>query len=693
MMTKSLLLEIGLEEVPARFVRAAVQQLENKVVEWLKDTRIVHGRVEAYATPRRLAVLVEQVAHTQTNRLQKIKGPSYKIGVDYNGDWTQAALGFAGSHGVTPEQFVLEYVGDTQYVYVLKNEQGAATSTLIGDGLKSIICSMTFPKLMRWGEQPFKFIRPIRWIVALLGSEIIPFSLAGVVSNNVSYGHRFLGEKVVISEADQYVERLRDQHVIVDIEQRRHLIMTQIQHLEAAHSWKIQVEQHLLEEVLFLVENPTTLFGKFDRSFLNIPAQVLMTSMREHQRYFPVVDHSGQLLPYFVTVRNGDDKNIDVIARGNEKVLRARLADAQFFYKEDQKLKIEDAIVKLDNIAFHEQLGMIGDKVRRICCIATILSMKLGLCSDQVQAIDRAAHLCKFDLVTHMVHEFPELQGVMGEDYARKKGELPEVCQAIKEHYLPKHKGDSLPETLAGCIVSLADKIDTITGCFSISISVTGSHDPYGLRRQATAIVNILAEKKLGFMLSDLLHAAIKVHEDTREMAIKSSEVYDSIGSFFSLRVQKMLLDHNVTYDIANAVIAAGCDDVVCMVQRAHVLMKASQSEKNFKNIVHAFHRVGQLAAQAQYDEIQSDLFVENAERELYKIYKSIVDSYKLALQDHETEKAFNMIVQWEKPITQFFQSVMVMTEEKHIRENRLALLLLLDKQLKRFSHFEKILV
>lgn len=484
-MSKDLLFEIGLEEVPARFLRAAMDQLQDKLVKWLEASRIAHGEVTAYATPRRLAVMVQQVAVKQEDVSEEVKGPSRKIALDENGGWSKAALGFARSQGVDPETFTFKELGGVEYIYVTKNSVGVETKSILSEGLLGILTSMTFPKNMRWGAHEFKFVRPIKWLVALLGDEIVDLEITGVKAGNITRGHRFLGGEAVVGEASAYREVLRAQHVIVDVNERQEMIVSQIQALAQEQDWNIAIKDDLLEEVLFLVETPTVLYGTFDASFLNIPQDVLITSMREHQRYFPVLDKQGQLLPYFVTVRSGDSRSLDVIARGNEKVLRARLSDAKFFYEEDQKLQIKDALSKLESIVFHEELGTIGDKVRRIRRISDQLSAKLAVSADAADSVSRAADICKFDLVTQMVYEFPELQGVMGEDYARKAGEKEEVAKAVFEHYQPRFSGDAVPSTQAGSIVSIADKIDTIVGCFSIGIIPTGSQDPYALRRQA----------------------------------------------------------------------------------------------------------------------------------------------------------------------------------------------------------------
>lgn len=689
-MSKDLLFEIGLEEVPARFLRAAMEQLQDKLVKWLDASRIAHGEVTAFATPRRLAVWVQNVADKQEDVSEEVKGPSRKIALDDSGQWSKAALGFAKSQGVDPESFTFKELGGVEYIYVTKNSVGVDTKSILSEGLLGILTSMTFPKNMRWGAHEFKFVRPIKWMVAMLGSETVDLEITGVKAGNVTRGHRFLGGEAVIPEASAYRDVLREQHVIVDVNERQEMIVSQIQALAREKDWNIAIKDDLLEEVLFLVETPTVLYGSFDSSFLHIPQEVLITSMREHQRYFPVLDKQGQLLPYFVTVRSGDSRSLDVIARGNEKVLRARLSDAKFFYEEDQKLQIKDALSKLESIVFHEELGTIGDKVRRIRRISDQLSAKLNVSADAADSVSRAADICKFDLVTQMVYEFPELQGVMGEDYARKAGEKEHVAKAVFEHYQPRFAGDSVPSTMVGSIVSIADKIDTIVGCFSIGIIPTGSQDPYALRRQAAGIVQIILEHKLPVTLSDVFGVALEVHENIRVLKRSTDEIRKDLKEFFGLRVKK-LLSEDQRYDVVDAVITAGFDHVVSVVSRGHALMNAVESVQDFKTTVESFNRVSNLAAKAGKAAANAELFTESEENKLYEAWNAIRADYHAALQAADGERSLSLLSGLREPITGFFDSVMVMAEDEAVRANRLALLSGIDGDLKRYADFTKL--
>lgn len=688
-MAKDLLFEIGLEEMPARFIRAAVEQLQDKMSKWLKENVITFEKIEGYATPRRLAILVKGVAEKQEDVHEEVKGPARKIALDDQGAWSKAALGFARSQGVEPDQFTFKELNGVEYIYVSKNLIGQPTSSLLTEGLLGILHSMNFPKNMRWANYDFKFVRPIRWLVALFGTDVVSLEIAGVTSGNTTRGHRFLSGELTIDEPANYVELLRSGHVIADIKEREDMITAQIEALASQKNWVIDVKEDLLEEVLFLVETPTVLFGSFDPSFLNIPQEVLITSMREHQRYFPVLDEKGSLLPYFVTVRNGNNVSLDVIARGNEKVLRARLSDAKFFYDEDQKLKIEDALSKLESIVFHEELGTIGDKVRRIRSNSDKLVGMLNVESPVALSVARTAEICKFDLVSQMVYEFPELQGVMGQDYALKAGEAPEVARGIFEHYQPRFAGDAAPSSVVGAIVSIADKLDTIIGTFSIGIVPTGSQDPYGLRRQAAGIVQTILEHKWSISLEDLFQAAIATHEQFHELKRSKLEILRDLHDFFGLRVKKILSDE-LRYDVVDAVMAADFNTVVSVVARGQALMEAV-GQDGYKQIVESFGRVSNLAAKAEVVQINKELLTEKEEVHLYEAWSTVTMHYSELMGQNKAAEALGFLASLHDDITAFFDAVMVMAEDEKVRNNRLALLALIHKDLSTFADFSKL--
>lgn len=691
-MAKDLLLEIGLEEVPARFVRGAIEQLKEKTMKWLADSRLSYTQVEAFATPRRLAVRITQLAEKQEDIVEEVKGPSKKIAYDENGALSKPALGFAKSQGVDPEALFVRELAGVEYVYAYKSSKGVETVSLLPEVLPTLITSLHFPKNMRWGSYELRYIRPIRWLVALFGTEVVPFELAGVQTGNVSQGHRFLGVDTVIEEPAVYVERLRAQYVIADIEERQAAIETGIAQLAEANGWHIAVKDDLLEEVLFLVETPMALSGSFDPSFLNIPQEVLITSMREHQRYFPVLDADGRLLPHFVTVRNGDKLALDVVSKGNEKVLRARLSDAKFFYEEDKRLEIPTALAKLENIVYHEELGTVGDKVRRIRAIADRIAQHLRLDEQTIRDVSRTADICKFDLVSQMVYEFPELQGIMGEDYARKAGENEAVSRGIMEHYSPRNADDQPASSITGAVVGIADKIDSIAGCFSIGIIPTGSQDPYALRRQAAGIVSTLLAHGFELPLPELFRIALETYAE-RGLKREAHEIAHDLQEFFALRIKNVLSEQAVKYDVIDAILGAGSEDVKRTVLRALTLQSAinDKGKTEFRLVVEAFNRVCNLAAKADTRQVDAMLFAEATEGDLYTAWQAANGSYVVAYAEGRMSEALSALSTLREPIAAFFDKVMVMADDEAVRRNRLALLGLIGDDVKQFADFSKL--
>jgi glycyl-tRNA synthetase beta chain len=651
---------------------------------------VKHEQVECFGTPRRIAVRIQGVAEKQQDVNEEVKGPSQKIAIDENGNWSKAALGFAKSQSVDPEQLFFKEIAGVQYVHAAKSSLGIATDSMLSDGLVSVIQSLNFPKNMRWGGHELKFVRPIRWLVALFGETVIPLEIAGIISGRTTLGHRFLGANVDITSPAAYESLLKEQFVYANMDEREQIITKQIQDLAKQKGWTIAMKPDLLEEVIFLVEYPTVLFGTFDPDFLRIPQQVLITSMREHQRYFPVLDSSGSLLPFFVTVRNGNATALEQVAKGNEKVLRARLQDARFFYQEDQKMSIQNALNRLETIVFHEELGSIGDKVRRIVAISNALAQLLHLELLTAKHVQRAAEICKFDLVSQMVYEFPELQGIMGEDYALKAGENDAVAKAILEHYQPRFSGDASPAGIIGAIVSIADKIDSIVGCFSIGIIPTGSQDPYALRRQAAGIVQIILEHNLPCKLSDLFVIALSTHQKAGLLKRDSEEISKDLMDFFSLRIRNVLTERQTRYDIIDAVLAAGFDSLSSVVRKAAALSAYVQAA-DYKGILESFNRVGNLAAKASMQEVNHVLFQEAAEGQLFEAWQSMHKTYLAHMTTEAEADALFTLSKLKVPITAFFDGVMVMAEDEYVKRNRLALLLHIAEDLKQFADFSKL--
>ncbi|MEH6941220.1 glycine--tRNA ligase subunit beta [Bacillus sp. JJ722] len=688
MSKKDLLLEIGLEELPARFVTDSIEQLSNKVEAWLKEKKISFTAIQKYSTPRRLAILVTDVNEMQEDTQEEAKGPAKKIALDTEGNWSKAAIGFARGQGVAVEDIYFKEIKGVEYVHVQKFTKGQQVKELLVE-LKDIITSLSFPKNMRWADQDLRFVRPIKWMIALFGQDVVPFSITDVATSNTTLGHRFLGEKIVIETPASYQEKLEEQYVIADATKRKEMILSQLKQLEQENGWVIPVDEELLEEVNNLVEYPTALFGKFEKEYLELPDRVLITSMKEHQRYFPVKNQNGELLPFFVTIRNGNSDGIEIVARGNEKVLRARLADADFFYREDQTKDIASCLKKLETIVYQEEIGTLAEKVSRVRALTNSLSDILATDAETKQCADRTAEIAKFDLVTGMVYEFPELQGYMGERYARIKGEREVVAVAINEHYMPRHADDSVPPSEVGAIVSVAEKMDTITSCFAIGNIPTGSQDPYALRRQASGIVQILVEKNWEIRLETLVDLSLKLVESAGIAKSSVEEIREAIITFFNARIKHLLNEKEVRYDLIDAVLAGQVGVISSLVNRALVL-EQEKTNGTFKESMEALSRVMNIAVKlTESPVVKPELFENDEETKLYKAFKMVEKQYE-STQD-ESEQ-FALLVSLKGEIEQYFDNTMVMAEVEAIRFNRLSLMKELSNLISSFAHMNKIL-
>ncbi|MEJ9229026.1 glycine--tRNA ligase subunit beta [Peribacillus butanolivorans] len=688
MSKRDLLLEIGLEEMPARFVTASMKQLSDKVQKWLKEKAIEFGAVEAFSTPRRLAILVKDVSESQKDIEEEAKGPAKKIALDSEGNWSKAALGFVRGQGMTAEDIYFKELKGIEYAHVNKFIKGQPTSQLLSE-LQEIISGMTFPKNMRWANQDLRFVRPIKWLIALFGNEVVPFSIADVETGRETKGHRFLGEVAMIEAPEQYEATLRDQFVMANPDKRRSVILEQIKSLEQEKGWIIPVDEDLLEEVNNLVEYPTVLFGHFEEEFLELPAEVLITSMKEHQRYFPVKDQDGKLLAFFVTVRNGDDRHLEKVSKGNEKVLRARLSDAAFFFKEDQKKEIADALKKLDSIVYHEEIGTLAEKTARVTAVTGVLADALNLKAEKDLAL-RAAEIAKFDLVSHMVYEFPELQGYMGEKYALLKGEAKEVAAAINEHYMPRHADDNVPPSVIGAVVSIAEKIDTLASFFAIGIIPTGSQDPYALRRQASGVVQILAEKKWNISLEELITLGLKGLESKGLLKRDLEEVKADMFTFFKARVKHLLQEQQIRYDLIDAVLIDEIGFIHSLVERAHVL-DAKKDEAGFKESLEALSRVMNIAVKCDHKvTVDPNAFENEQEKALYEKYQTVALRYA---ESRKEKERFEHLISLQSEIESYFENTMVMADDEAIRNNRLSLMKEISDLVSGFAAMNKIIL
>lgn len=704
---EKLLFEIGTEEIPAKFMPGILAQLQELAEKKMTELRIPFESVKVYGTPRRMTFIASGVAEAQADSTVEAKGPSAKIAF-VNGEPSKAALGFARGQGVDVKELVVR----DNYVYAVKHLAGAAVKDLLPGLLHDILTSLNFPKNMRWADHEFRFVRPIRWLVALFGSEVVPVEITGVQSGKFSRGHRFLRPSAVeagkehesvldaakamldmaaskvkntvasavigttgaveIPNADAYEKVLYDNFVMVDQDARRELIRNQVTELGIAEGGHVEIDEDLLEEVNYLVEWPTALCGKFEEKFLALPKECIITPMRDHQRYFPVMAEDGSLLNKFITVRNGGKDHLEVVAHGNERVLRARLSDAEFFFNEDRKQSLADRLEKLKTVSFQEGLGNMNDKSNRLVQATNMLSMAINAKVDK-EKLNRTALLCKCDLVTGMVVEFTELQGVMGREYAKLDGEAPEVALGIFEHYLPRFAGDELPKTDIGRIVGIADKLDNICATFSRGLAPTGSQDPYALRRQALGIINILLDANYHISMYKVLAGMLYLLNIAPE---KTGKLIPQIGEFMKQRLRNMLIDQGIRYDVVDAVLAEERNDDFADLYARAVALNAFVASEAAPALIQAATRVANLCKKIEEETaINPQLFEVEAETALHKAAMEANKEVLAASVQYDYATVITEATKLVDPINKFFDDVMVMAEDVKIKNNRLALL------------------
>lgn len=686
-MAKTLLLEIGTEEVPAHVMPGILAQLKENAEKTFAGLRISYDSVKTVGTPRRTALIVEGLADTQADLSKENRGPALNIAFDADGNPTKAALGFARGQKVDAKDLVKK----DGYVYAMIHEAGGQTRDLLSDTLKGLVDGLNFPNNMHWANLDYKFIRPLRWLVALYGDEVIDFEVAAVKSGRVSRGHRFLSEgDFEIPNADSYEKACEDNFIIVDQEKRCAMIRQQVEEVAAANGGKAEIEEDLLEEVLYLVEYPTALCGSFDEKYLKLPAEAVITPMRDHQRYFPVLK-DGQLLPLFITVRNGGKEHLEVVQHGNERVLRARLEDAQFFFDEDRKKSLEAHGEKLKTVVFQDGLGTIADKAVRLEALAGYIADKLEVSETEKKDACRAAKLAKADLVTGMVCEFTELQGIMGREYAKLDGESDAVAQAIDEHYMPRFAGDAQPASVAGRIVSLADKIDNLVATFSRGLIPTGSQDPFALRRQALGIVNMLNEAKYHICLKGLVNKELDLLNITDEA--KRTKLQNDVAEFMKLRLKNVLSEAGIRYDVVDAVFV-DINDMYAVGLRAEAVNEAVKAEEAAQTI-QAFNRAGNIARKAEGVEaaVNPDIFVNEAEGVLNDALKLAKAKVENAVAEQNYAVAIDELTKLAAPIDNFFDAVMVMDKDEAVKNNRLGLLKSVDNLICEVADFSKIVL
>lgn len=676
-MARDLVFEIGTEEIPARFMPGALEQMATLAGQLLEEYRLKYQQVTTYGTPRRLALYISGLAEEQEELVQEIKGPPVKVAFTADGQPTKSALGFARNNGVKVEELVTRKINGGEYVFAVKKEAGRPALEVLPDLLLAVVDGLSFPKPMRWGSLDMRFARPIRWVLALFGEEVVPLELAGLASGRLTYGHRFLAPGPhEVPAAPAYLQVLEKNYVLADQHRRRRLIWEQVTQLAAREGGRVEEDPDLLEEINYLLEYPTALTGRFNPEYLKLPREVVITPMRDHQRYFPVWNDRGELLPLFITVHNGTAAHLDTISRGNERVLAARLADAAFFYREDRKIPLADRVNKLEEIVFQESLGTMLAKTRRIKRLSRMLVQALDLPGELVPVVERTAELAKADLVTSMVYEFPELQGIMGSYYAAHDGEAPEVCQGIRQHYWPRFAGDRLPDSLTGMVVGLADRLDTLVGCFGAGLIPTGSQDPYALRRQAAGLVTMAVELDLQFSLAGVIAAAYEGYTEAGiRLAQDLTAVREQLAGFCRQRLEHLLAEKGIRFDVIQACLAAGSDDLAGVFHRARDL-NAFREEEGFAALQTAFTRAFNLARKAgERYVLQPDALKEKVEIDLYRALEKVRQQAEPKLKAGNYLEALKAMTPLREPIDAFFDGVLVMAPEKEVRNNRLALL------------------
>ena len=665
-MAKDLLFEIGAEEIPAGFMPNILGQLKQLAETKLNDAHLPFESIETYGTPRRLALIVKGLADASAEISERHKGPSASIAYDADGNATKAAIGFARGKGLDVSDLVVE----DGYIYAETKTAGVPAKDIVSEMLPQLITGLNFPKSMHWGDLDAKFVRPVRWLVALLDEEVIPVEFATVQSGNVSRGHRFLGaDEITIKNATSYVDTLKENFVMVDQDARRELISKQLHDMAASKNASIVWDDDLLEEINYLVEWPTALCGGFEESYLALPDAAIITPMKDHQRYFPLVGQNGKLLPMFLTVRNGSDHSSEVVQAGNERVLRARLDDAKFFFNEDRKKPLIDRQDGLTKIVFQEGLGNLADKTERLLKLGRVFGEECGLHEDAAVVLERATELAKTDLTTGMVTEFTELQGVMGKEYALLDGESPEVAEAIFEQYLPRFAGDVLPQTEAGKVLSIIDKVDNIVATFSRGLIPTGSQDPYALRRQTIGILNILLGSDWNISLRPIFKASMEL---LNVAADKQEELLNQVEEFFTLRLKNIFLDREVPHHVIDLLLSNNELSVADAEGLVNALL-ANRIDENVE-LVQAYTRMYNLVKDVEYTGVNSDLLKEDAEKALFEAASKASEASLAAWEAGDYAAVVAVPATLVPTINQFFEDVMVMDKDEAIKANRLQL-------------------
>jgi len=669
-----LLFEIGTEEIPAGFLKPALAQLRDKFILKASDLKIRHGAVKVMGTPRRLALLVDDIAEKQEDIKEELLGPSKKASFDGKGMPTRAAGGFARSKGVQVDDLKIVDTPKGEYLMLVREIKGLETSILLPKILQELLLELSFAKSMKWGSNRHTFVRPVQWLVALFGDVVIPVNHDGIQSSDMSWGHRFnANSRIAIKNADDYENQLAHMHVVVDSEKRRSQVVIEIEKAVAEsddiNHGQVLIDDDLVDTVTNLVEIPYGICGTFDKKFLQLPPEVLITSMREHQKYFPVVDASGTLLPGFVAVNNTRVNHIEITRKGHQRVLRARLEDALFFFNSDRKVRLDSRLDKLQGIIFQAKLGTMREKSERLVKLVRLLAEKV--CPACVDDCCRAAQLCKSDLLSEMVGEFPTLQGVMGAAYAAYDGEKAEVADAIAEHYMPKRAGADIPSTDAGAVLALADRIDSMAGSFGIGQVPSGTADPFGLRRISLAILHIIEGRGYRISLKEMMHKALALYGDKVDGSV---DTVDAVVDFIKRRFINDCVSRGFDGGVVDGVVAVTFEDLNDSLKRIQAFT-AIRKEPSFKVLAASYKRIRNIIKDNDDISVEAALFEEAAERKLYALFIDIQSGMEKFIAEKEYTKALKTMLEMKEPVDIFFDDVMVMTDNKDIKRNRLNLL------------------
>ena len=670
--------EIGVEEFPSRFISSTKKQLKNNLENLLKEKEVSFEEVKITSTPRRFAIWVEGLKTEDRIQEEIVRGPSAKASFDQEGKPSKALEGFMKGKGIRLDQIYTEDTGKGEYVFARIPKAGVSIETALREAVPEAIRQVSNPRAMRWGGKKLRFLRPIRWILSLYNDQVLSFDFEGIPVGKTTRGHRFLGSsEIEIQKIDDYEKVLEENFVIVDEEKRRDIIVRGLNRKARQYGGIPMKDPDLLEEVVYIVEYPTVFVGEIPAQYLSLPPETIITPMKDHQRYFPVLDDTGKLLPYFLSVRNGDQYGIENVIEGNEKVLVPRLEDARFFFDQDLKKPLEAYLPRLEGVVFHENLGTMMDKTNRLQKLATSISKDLMAGEDARENAVRAARLSKADLTTNMVVEFTELQGTMGRIYAEKSGEKPLVAKAIEEQYMPRTSGGALPVSTAGMILSLADKIDTLAGLYAIGVEVTGSQDPNGLRRAAIGIIEILYNAKIHFDLMKSFRDALVFYVEDQGLVFDYDEVISKIEAFFLGRLNTILREKGVRYDIIEAVFAGADEDLLSMINRVYGLQSYMEREKS-QDAVTSFVRVESMAKNYLGDPLDPAVL----EEEDQVLYDSLPRKSKIEedLVLAHYEKALEKLEDWMKIVNPYMDKTMILVSDPALKAARLAMLHEIDE-------------